>query len=74
MTITWHRITKFSEQAAKEGRSLPYVVRQYGQNPTMWECMELVAGNKPWRTVATGLRTESAAKARAAMAIERAGL
>jgi hypothetical protein len=72
--ITWHRITRYSERAMRGDELLPYVVRQYGQSPTLWEVMEMMPGVQPMRTVAGRLRTESAAKQAAIEAIERAGL
>jgi hypothetical protein len=72
--VTWHRITRYSERAKIGDRQTPFVVRQYGQNPTLWEVMEMMPGVQPMRTVAGRLRTESAAKQAAIEAIERAGL
>lgn len=72
--ITWHRITRYSERAMRGDELLPYVVRQYGQNPTLWEVMATPSGNRSWQLMRGGLRTEAAAKQAAIEAIERAGL
>lgn len=58
--LTWRRVTPHNQRAMCDDELMPYMVRSYGTNPTLWEVMDIRP--TPWRTLKTRMGSEREAK------------